>query len=180
MTNEEDATGPADARRKVHKRALPSSDKMDTMGDQLIEAVVPFRSPSDNTPDPLPMGSLLALPRDNSLIHRIAAIDSRGRISDQTIIQALEWAPKTTISIEISSSKVAVVRPNRSGVHALSKQGYLLLPAPMRRRMGLRARDRVFLVAAVHHKVLVLHNLSALDEMVLAYHSANLSAGEGK
>ena len=49
---------------------------------------------------------------------------------------------------------------------------YLVLPAALRPRNGLGARDLVLVVADPNHDVLVVHPLAALDTMIAAYHAA--------
>jgi bifunctional DNA-binding transcriptional regulator/antitoxin component of YhaV-PrlF toxin-antitoxin module len=53
-------------------------------------------------------------------------------------------------------------------VFAVTNQGYLGLPAPVRRWCGLLANDRVFLVAEPDDARLVVYSPAALDAMVAA------------
>lgn len=54
---------------------------------------------------------------------------------------------------------------------------YLVLPAAVHYRAGMRARDLVLMVADPNHDVLVVHPLAALDTMITSYQATLTTTG---
>lgn len=79
-------------------------------------------------------------------------MDRGGRIADRAVIRALGWAPG--VSLEITEAGgLLVVRADPAGEFTTSGNGFLILPARVRRWCGLRPGDRVLLAAdPPHHK----------------------------
>lgn len=71
---------------------------------------------------------------------------------------------------------VEPVHRDPAGVFEMGPMPYLVLPAAVRHRSGLRARDHVLVAADPNHDMLVVHPLTALDAMVTACHASLATA----
>jgi hypothetical protein len=128
----------------------------------------PSAHPGCSTPRPARSRlSLAALPviRAGTAVYGLASVDSRGRVTDKAIPRALGWSPGTRLDIRASGG-LLIVHACPDGVFAVTNQGYLGLPAPVRRWYGFPANDRVFLVAEPDDTRLVVYSPAALDAMV--------------
>ncbi|GAB3448543.1 hypothetical protein GCM10027436_41900 [Actinophytocola sediminis] len=119
----------------------------------------------------LQVGELLARPRAGTLVYGMGRLDSEGRLSNRSTIDALGWTAGDCLSIALVDGSVVAHR-DPTGAFVMGAKPYLVLPAALRRRNGLGARDLVLVVADPNHDVLVVHPLAALDTMITAYHAA--------
>ncbi|GAA5154794.1 hypothetical protein GCM10023321_27220 [Pseudonocardia eucalypti] len=100
-------------------------------------------------------------------VYGFAAVDSRGRVSDKNILRRLGWAPGTRLDIRTLRG-LLVAHACPEGVFSVTSQGYLGLPAQVRRWCDLRPNDRVLLVAELAVGQLIVYSPAALDDMVAA------------
>jgi hypothetical protein len=70
-----------------------------------------------------------------------------------------------------------VVHRQPSGAFVKATKPYVLLPAGVRHRCGVRSGDQVLVVADSAQDVLVVHPLAALDSMITAYHATLVDGG---
>ena len=96
-------------------------------------------------------------------------IDTWGVVSNRATIDALRWTAGDRIQIALVGGSV-VAQCDPAGVFEMGPKPYFVLPAAVRHRSGLHARDHVLMAADPNHDVLVLHPLTALDATVSAYH----------
>jgi hypothetical protein len=125
----------------------------------------------------LPVGDLLPTPRTGSLVYGMGKIDTWGVVSNRDTIQALGWAPGDRLQIALVGGSVVVHR-DPAGVFAMGPKPYLVLPATVRHRSGVRPGERVLVAADPHHDVLVVHPLTALDTMITTYHATLTTGGD--
>lgn len=121
----------------------------------------------------LPLSELPAVPCDVELLCRIASIDAQGRVAEQSVVRALGWGDGQRLDIRVSSGAV-IVRSDASGVFTLARRCQVLIPASVRRWCDLRPRDRVLLAVDIERAVLVIHTMSAVQDMLRARHVALL------
>jgi len=119
----------------------------------------------------LPVGELLGRPRAGTLVYGMGRLDSEGRLSNRSTIDALGWTTGDSLNIALVGGSVVVHR-DPTGAFVMGTKPYLVLPAALRRRTGLGARDLVLVAADPNHDVLVVHPLAALDAMIATYHAA--------
>lgn len=105
------------------------------------------------------------------MLYRIAALDERGRIAEQSVVHALGWAPGERLQIGLVSATAVAVQPHAAGMFTLVRRGHIPLPVTARRWCHLQAGDRVLLAAAPDRGVLIVYTMSALDSMITAFHS---------
>jgi hypothetical protein len=125
----------------------------------------------------LPVAELLAPPRAGSLVYGMGKIDTWGVVSNRDTIQALDWTPGDRLHIALVGGSVVVHRDS-AGVFAMGSRPYLVLPAAVRQRSGVRPGERVLVAADPRHDVLVVHPLAALDTMIAAYHTSLTTGGD--
>jgi len=118
----------------------------------------------------LPVSRLVMPDRGSSTYYTVTAIDVWGRLADRSPLLTLHWHPGLPISISLTENAVIVVS-HRNGRHTVTRQGHLRLPASIRHLSRLKAGDRLLLAACPDRDLLVAYSMSALDAMVLAYHS---------
>jgi hypothetical protein len=72
------------------------------------------------------------------------------------------------------SGGLVLVRADRQGVFSVTGQGYVRLPATVRRWCGLVPGDRGLLAADPGQGLLVVHPPAAVDAMVTQFHADEL------
>jgi hypothetical protein len=127
----------------------------------------------------LQVGELLEQPRAGSLVYGMGRLDSDGRLSNRSTIDALGWTAGDCLSIALVDGSVVAHR-DPSGAFVMGTKPYLVLPAALRRRTGLGVRDLVLVAADPNHDVLVVHPLAALDVMITTYHAALTTTASGQ
>jgi hypothetical protein len=120
----------------------------------------------------LPIARLAAV-RVEPFVYGFAAVDCHGRVGDRTTVRALGWPPGTRLDIREQGGLILVTAGQRA-VFKVTTQGYLGLPATVRRWCGLTSGDRVLLAADPARGLLVVHPPAALDVMIAQYHAAVL------
>ncbi|WP_103337250.1 hypothetical protein [Amycolatopsis sp. CA-126428] len=103
----------------------------------------------------------------------LARIDASGRVADRSIVKTLGWRSGDRLAITVVESAVVVHR-DPAGVFAVPPTPYLVLPAVVRRRAGVRAGDQLLVAVDSTCGVLVIHPLAALDTMLVGYHASLL------
>lgn len=148
----------------------PAQMTRGTTAEHIVSAVVPGQlHTAQDSVQPLPVSDLPELPRDGTMLYRIASVDLRGRVADSTIVQALGWSPSEPIQFGTWHGAVACNRSS-TGSSALTKRAHISIPSTLRRWCGIASGDRVLLAAAPTLDVLVIYTMAALDHMVLGYH----------
>lgn len=94
--------------------------------------------------------------------------DASGRVSDRAAICALGWRGGDRFTLTASAG-VVVARRDNSGMAALPPREYLVIPAVLRRRCGLRAGDLVLLAAVRGQDALAAYPIAVVDEALRAH-----------
>jgi hypothetical protein len=114
----------------------------------------------------LPMPSLPRRHRDVSAYYTLTTVGHNGRLADRSLIRKLDWTPGRRLALNASGDGTTA-DSTPTGDQAITRQGFLMLPAAVRHRCDIRYRDRVFVAAYTINKRLVIWPLSALDDMVV-------------
>lgn len=122
-------------------------------------------------PRRLPLPQLAALASSTAMLHRIAAVDDRGRIAEQRVVHALGWRPGQPLRIEALSTTALAMTPDTDGLVPLARRGHLPLPAGVRRWCAISPGDRVLLAADPQRHLLLVHTMAALDAMITSFHT---------
>ncbi len=123
-------------------------------------------------PCPLPMADLHHLPRDGSMLYGIGRVDASGRVANHAIIEALGWRNGDKLDV-VMASRAIVIRQSPVGLFSVPQRPCIVIPATARRQCDIEAGDHVLLAAAPEYGVVIVHTLSALDDMIAGYHSAD-------
>ena len=127
---------------------------------------------------PLPLASPVpvpALPED--VVYGIGRIDASGRIADRAVISALGWRGGDRLTLTADAG-VVTARRDPGGMITLPARAYIAIPAPLRRRCGLRAGDRVLLAAAPSAGTLTAYSLAMVDQAIRAHGASPHPQGE--
>jgi bifunctional DNA-binding transcriptional regulator/antitoxin component of YhaV-PrlF toxin-antitoxin module len=120
---------------------------------------------------PLPLAASLspaALPPN--LLYGLGRIDMSGRVADRTVTMALGWQSGDRL-IVTGTDDVVLARRDPAGMVTVAARAYIAIPAPLRRRCGLRAGDRVLLAALPDEDALAAYPMSVIDLVIREFRS---------
>jgi bifunctional DNA-binding transcriptional regulator/antitoxin component of YhaV-PrlF toxin-antitoxin module len=120
----------------------------------------------------LPMTRLQRLPRETSMLYGIGRIDSSGRVANREITEALHWQPGNRLDIVLTPSAI-VIRACPDGLLRVPQRPAIVIPRPARTLHRIEAGDHVLLAASPEYDLVIVHTLSALDDMLASYHSTH-------
>lgn len=115
-------------------------------------------------PDTLPLPALRSRgePPTTSWI-ALTTCDRNGRLAERSTVRTLGWTPGQRFDLSIVADMI-LVRATLEGMYSLSKDGFLRIPAPIRRYCELSAGDRVLLAAIVERGIIVISATRIIDE----------------
>ena len=150
---------------------LPARQPRTTAQGVVASLVLPAPRPASSQPvSPLPLTGLHRLPRDASMLYDIGRVDRSGRVASNDIITALGWEPGTRLDV-ILAPRAIVIRAAPGGRLAVPRRPCIIIPSHARRPHGIKPGDHVLIAAAPEHGLVLVHPLSALDDMISRYHS---------
>jgi hypothetical protein len=114
--------------------------------------------------------------RTVSWIYDVVAVDDRGRVAARQLLRHVACPPGAAVSIR-ERGGLLVVTADPAGTSAVTSQGYLRIPASIRRRHGLTAASRVLVVADPETRRLIVHPPTSVDAMVAVCHAAAFGDG---
>lgn len=98
----------------------------------------------------------------------IGRIDASGRVSDRAVTCALGWRGGDRLTLTADAG-VVVARRDPGGMSVLPPREYLVIPAALRRRCGLRAGDLVLLAAVPGQNALAAYPIAVVDKALRAH-----------
>lgn len=119
----------------------------------------------------LPMLDLLDNRADGARYWAVTAINDRGRLADRTPLKVLGWNAGTPVTIS-PIPEHGIVRVHRTGPDAVTRQGFLRLPASVRYACRIFSWERLLVMANAANDVLVLYTPFAIDAMASDYHAS--------
>jgi hypothetical protein len=138
--------------------------------------ILPPTRPAPAPPaSPLPPTGLHQLPRDASMLYDIGRVDGSGRLTSNGIINALRWHHGSNLDVILTSRSI-VIRAAPDGLFSVPRRPCIIIPAHARRPHGIKPGDQVLIAAAPDYGLVLVYPLSALDEMISRYHSAQCEA----
>jgi hypothetical protein len=122
---------------------------------------------------PLPLASPPGRP---GVVYGFGRIDASGRVADRVTIAALGWrgGDRPTVTAEAG---VMVARRDPGGMVTVPPRPYVVIPAALRRRCGLRAGDHVLLAASPGQDTLAAYSFAVVDQALQAHTPAS---GQGR
>jgi hypothetical protein len=116
-----------------------------------------------------------AVPYD--VVYGSGRMDGSGRVGDRAVIGALGWQRGDRLTLTAAAG-VVIARRDPAGMATMSAKPYLVIPAVLRRRCGLRPGDHVLLAASPGEDMLAAYAFAVVDQVLRA--RAPLPASEGR
>jgi bifunctional DNA-binding transcriptional regulator/antitoxin component of YhaV-PrlF toxin-antitoxin module len=115
-----------------------------------------------------------AVPDD--VMYGFGRIDESGRDADRAMTSALGWQPGDRLTLTAAAG-VVIARRDPAGLVTLPAKPYLVIPAALRRRCGLRRGDRVLLAVFPDRDALAAYSFAVVDQALRAHAPA---PGDGR
>jgi bifunctional DNA-binding transcriptional regulator/antitoxin component of YhaV-PrlF toxin-antitoxin module len=116
-----------------------------------------------------------AVPDD--VVYGTGRMDESGRVADRAMTDALGWQQGDRLTFTATAG-VVIARRDPAGMVAMPAKPYLVIPAALRRRCGLRAGHHVLLAASPAEDTLAAYSFAVVDQALRAH--APLPADEGR
>jgi bifunctional DNA-binding transcriptional regulator/antitoxin component of YhaV-PrlF toxin-antitoxin module len=107
-----------------------------------------------------------AVPDD--VLYGFGRMDSSGRVADRAMTSALGWQPGDRLTLAAGAG-VVIARRDPGGLVIMPSRPYIVIPAALRRRCGLRPGDRVLLAVFPAEEVLAVYSFAVVDQALRAY-----------
>ena len=111
------------------------------------------------------------------MVYGFGRIDASGRVADRATIAALGWRGGDRLTLTADAG-VMIARRDLGGLVTVPARAYIVIPAALRRRCGLRAGDHVLLAASPGQDTLAAYSFTVVDQALRAH--APAPAGEGR
>ena len=122
---------------------------------------------------PMPLASPPGRP---DVVYGFGRIDASGRVADRVTIAALGWRGGDRLTVTAEAG-VMIARRDPGGMVTVPARPYVVIPAPLRRRCGLRAGDHVLLAASPGQDTLAAYSFAVVDQALRDHAQV---AGEGR
>jgi hypothetical protein len=149
----------------------------------LIEPLIPPRNRPGSrehgrpgTARRLPLAAAPEIPAvPDDVVYGFGRIDESGRVADRAMTSALGWQAGDRLTLTAAAG-VVFARRDPGGLVTLPTRPYLVIPAALRRRCGLRPGDRVLLAVFLDQGTLAAYSFAVVDHALRAHAPA---PGEG-
>jgi AbrB family looped-hinge helix DNA binding protein len=122
---------------------------------------------------PMPLASPPGRP---DVVYGFGRIDASGRVADRVTIAALGWRGGDRLTLTAEAG-VMIARRDPGGMVTVPSRPYVVIPAALRRRCGLRPGDRVLLAVFPARDALAAYSFAVVDEALRAHDPAAHPAG---
>jgi bifunctional DNA-binding transcriptional regulator/antitoxin component of YhaV-PrlF toxin-antitoxin module len=107
-----------------------------------------------------------AVPDD--VLYGFGRMDAWGRVADRAVTGVLGWRQGDRLTITATEG-VVIARRDPGGMVTMASKPYLVIPAALRRRCGLRPGDRVLLAVFPNRDVLAAYSFAVVDQALRAH-----------
>jgi bifunctional DNA-binding transcriptional regulator/antitoxin component of YhaV-PrlF toxin-antitoxin module len=104
----------------------------------------------------------------DDVVYGFGRMDESGRVADRAMTSALGWQPGDRLTLT-SAAGVVIARRDPAGMVTLPAKPYLVIPAVLRRRCGLRPGDRVLLAVFPAQDTLAAYSFAVVDQALRAH-----------
>jgi len=117
----------------------------------------------------LPVAAVPVIPAAPAdVVYGFGRIDASGRVADRAVTRALGWRPGDRLALAADAG-VVIARRDPGGMVTMPSRPYLVIPAALRRRCGLRAGDRVLLAVFPAQDALAAYSFAVVDQALRAH-----------
>ena len=109
---------------------------------------------------------LAAPPGRPDVVYGFGRIDASGRVADRATMAALGWRGGDRLTAEAG---VMIARRDPGGMVTVPIRPYVVIPAALRSRCGLRAGDHVLLAASPGQDMLAAYSFAVVDQAMRAH-----------
>jgi hypothetical protein len=102
------------------------------------------------------------------VLYGLGRMDSSGRVGDRAVTSALGWRAGDRLTVTAAAGVVSV-RRDPGGLVTMPTRPYVVIPAALRRRCGLRPGDRVLLAVFPARDALAAYPLAVVDQALRAH-----------
>jgi len=141
------------------------------MTAQPVAPVIPSASRGHRRQDkpgtgrPMPLASPPGRP---DVVYGFGRIDASGRVADRATIAALGWRGGDRLTLTAEAG-VRIARRDPGGMVTVPTRPYIVIPAALRSRCGLRAGDHVLLAASPGEDTLAAYSFAVVDQAMRAH-----------
>ncbi len=114
---------------------------------------------------PMPLASPPGRPE---VVYGFGRIDASGRVADRATIAALGWRGGDRLTLTAEAG-VMIARRDPGGMVTVPARPYVVIPAALRQRCGLRAGDHVLLAAVSGQDTLTAYSFTVVDQAMRAH-----------
>jgi hypothetical protein len=126
----------------------------------------------------LPMAAVQEIPVvPGDVVYGTGRIDESGRVADRAMTGAVGWQPGDRLTFTAAAG-VVIARRDPAGMVTMPAKPYLVIPAALRRRCGLRPGDHVLLAASPGQDTLTAYSFAVVDQALRAH--SPVPGGEGR
>jgi bifunctional DNA-binding transcriptional regulator/antitoxin component of YhaV-PrlF toxin-antitoxin module len=109
-------------------------------------------------------------------VYGLGRIDASGRIADRAVTTALGWSNGDRLTLTAEAG-VVIARRDPGGLVTMPSRPYVVIPAALRSRCGLKTGDRVLLAAIPGEDLLAAYPLAIVDQAIRSCHPTLTTAG---
>jgi bifunctional DNA-binding transcriptional regulator/antitoxin component of YhaV-PrlF toxin-antitoxin module len=113
----------------------------------------------------------------DDVLYGFGRIDASGRVADRAVTSALGWQPGDRLTLTAAAG-VVTARRDPDGLITMPAKPYVMIPAVLRRRCGLRAGDRVLLAVLPAQDTLAAYSFAVVDQALRAHAPFPCATGE--
>jgi hypothetical protein len=113
----------------------------------------------------------------DDVLYGFGRMDESGRVADRVMTGVLGWQRGDRLTLT-GAAGVVFARRDPAGMVTMPAKPYLVIPAALRRRCGLRPGDRVLLAVFPARDTLAAYSFGVVDRALRAH--APLPGGEGR
>ena len=125
----------------------------------------------------LPMAAAPEVPVvPDDVVFGTGRMDESGRVGDRAMIGAQGWHRGDRLTLTAAAG-VVIARRDPAGMVTMPAKPYLVIPAALRRRCGLRSGDHVLLAASPGEDTLTAYSFAVVRQALRAH--TPLPSGEG-
>ena len=125
----------------------------------------------------LPLAAAPEIPSlPDEVVYGFGRMDVSGRVGDRAVIGTLGWRPGDRLTLT-GAAGVVVARRDPGGLVVMPAKPYVVIPAVLRRRCGLRTGDRVLLAVFPGEDALAAYSFAVVDQALREHSSLAQGAG---